>query len=91
MSISTVFLELMDNGGRRMRIGRRQFSYKNHVLDRRMEEDRRSGLDRRNISDRRSGKIIFKKILRSENDLRKGVDRRSSPDRRVAFSEILKI
>ena len=85
MCISTVILELMDNGGRR------QFSYTNHIPDKRMIKDRRSSLDRRSVSDRRSGEIVFKKIQRPENDLREGIDRRSSLDRRVAFAEISKI
>jgi hypothetical protein len=42
-----------DNGGRRLQVERRQFSYSSHIPERRCGEDRRSGLDRRNdISNR---------------------------------------
>lgn len=43
-----------DNGGRRSRIDRRQFSYSSHIPERRTIEERRSGLDRRSGADRRS-------------------------------------
>ena len=94
MSVTAMTLALIDNGGRRLGIDRRQFSYTNHIpngrsgKDRRSGDDRRSGLDRRNGGDRRSGKLLFKKIKRSENDLRQGIDRRNSSDRRVAFATI---
>lgn len=95
MSIGTEILNLIDNGGRRTGIKRREFSYTYHVPDRRTEGDRRSGVDhrsgseRRNDTGRKSGKIIFKKIKRPENDLRNGIDRRSGLDRRVAFVRAL--
>ncbi len=38
---------LHDNGGRRLGVDRRQFSYNHHIPERRSEIDRRSGLDRR--------------------------------------------
>ena len=85
MSIKNV----KDNGGRRIGIDRRNFSYTKHIPNVRMQEDRRrgvdprSGLERRSDPDRRSGKIIFKKIQRPENDLREGIDRRSGLDRRA--------
>ena len=44
-----------DNGGRRSRIDRRQFSYSSHIPERRTTEERRSGLDRRSGADRRCG------------------------------------
>jgi hypothetical protein len=94
MSIATVLLELMDNGGRRLITNRRHFSYTKHIPDRRTGEDRRTGIQlrcglcRRNDADQRSGEMIFKKIQRPENDLREGIDRRSSLDRRVTFAEI---
>ena len=47
MSIGTEILNLIDNGGRQTGIKRREFSYTNHVPNRRTEGDRRSGLDRR--------------------------------------------
>lgn len=36
-----------DNGGRRLGIDRRQFSYAEHIPERRSGKDRRNGLDRR--------------------------------------------
>jgi hypothetical protein len=38
---------LLDNGGRRLGIERRQFSYDFHIPERRSGKERRSGLDRR--------------------------------------------
>ena len=38
---------LPDNGGRRLGIDRRQFSYTIHVPERRSDNERRSGIDRR--------------------------------------------
>ena len=88
---------LIDNGGRRLGIDSREFSYTNHVPNRRTQEDRRSGIDRRcglerrQGTDRRSGEVILKKILRPENELREGIDRRSGVERRVAFAKALTI
>jgi hypothetical protein len=39
--------EQWDNGGRRSGIDRRQFSYSDHVPERRSGKERRSGRDRR--------------------------------------------
>ena len=92
MSISVITLALIDNGGRRLGLDRRQFSYTDHIPnrrlngDRRIGDDRRSALERRNGNDRRSGEIIFKCITRAENDLRKEIDRRSGKDRRFVFA-----
>ena len=44
---SKVALDFMDNGGRRSGIDRRQFSYSDHIPERRMNQDRRNGKDRR--------------------------------------------
>ena len=38
---------LSDNGGRRLGVDRRQFSYDFHIPERRTGKKRRSGLDRR--------------------------------------------
>ena len=38
---------LVDNGGRRSGIERREFSYDSHIPERRSGKDRRCGLDRR--------------------------------------------
>lgn len=66
MSIGTEILNLIDNGGRRTGIKRRQFSYTNYVPNRRTEGDRRSGSERRNDTDRRSGldrRVAFVRAL----------------------------
>ena len=47
MSIGTEILNLIDNGGRRSGIDRRQLAYDQHIPERRSGIDRRSGLDRR--------------------------------------------
>ena len=88
---------LKDNGGRRLGIESREFSYTNHVPNKRTQEDRRSdidrrcGLERRQGTDRRSGEVILKKILRLENDLREEIGRRSGIERRLAFAKALTI
>ena len=95
MSITNITSELIDNGGRRIDVKRREFLYTNHLpngrseKDRRGGVDRRSGLERRKDRDRRSGMVIFKKIQRPENDLREGIKRRSDLDRRIAFTRDL--
>jgi len=38
---------LIDNGGRRLGVDRRQFSYLTHIPERRSGKERRSGSDRR--------------------------------------------
>jgi len=67
-------------------VDRRQFSYTNHIPDRRRGHDRRTGFDRRDNIDRRSDKVI---IIKNGKDLRKGNDRRNSPERRATFSTAL--
>ena len=95
MSIANITSELIDNGGRRIGLKRREFSYTNHLpngrseKDRRSGVDRRSGLERRKDRDRRNGMIIVKKIQRPENDLREGIDRRTGLDRRRFFTGAL--
>lgn len=39
--------EMKDNGGRRLGIERRVYSYSAHIPERRSDTDRRTGLDRR--------------------------------------------
>ena len=92
MNISAIALELIDNGGRRSGVNRRQFSYTEHIPDRRFRKDhrrndidRRNGSDQRNGFDRRNGKVV-ELILES---MRKGVDRRFVPERRAAFAAAL--
>ena len=86
MNITAMAIALIDNGGRRLGIDRRQFLYTNHIPDRRMAEDRRTGHDRREKLDRRSGNVV---IIKNRKDLRQGKDRRSSKDRRSVFSAAL--
>lgn len=43
----TVSFSANDNGGRRLGLERRRFSYTAYIPERRSGEDRRSGLDRR--------------------------------------------
>ncbi|UCD88523.1 MAG: hypothetical protein JSW04_08595 [Desulfobacterales bacterium] len=94
MGISAMTLALIDNGGRRLGIDRRQYSYTDHIPNSRSTEDRRSGIDRRygserrNGEDRRSDEIVLKKIKRPSNDMRRGVDRRVDSDRRAALTAI---
>jgi len=65
---------LRDNGGRRSGVDRRQFSYTDHIPERRAGEDRRSRADRRCGEDRRT-----------VNDRTLEINRRSGLDRRAAF------
>jgi hypothetical protein len=66
MNISAV--SVIDNGGRRSGIGRRQFSNSDHIPERRISKDRRSGSDRRSgmnrrrQMERRIGKVIGMKV-----------------------------
>jgi hypothetical protein len=87
-----VEIKLKDNGGRRSGTDLRQFSYTNHIPERRSEDERRSspdrryGLERRTYEERRSGmdsknehKDGIKVIqMRSDTDRRSGTDRRAS-------------
>ena len=90
MSISEAVIVLIDNGGRRLGIDRRQFSYTSHIPNRRLNNDRRVKTDRRGGEERRSGVArrevgdIFRMVIKPENDLRKTKDRRNEMDRRVA-------
>ena len=86
MNSKAMAMLLKDNGGRRLGVDRRQFSYTNHIPDRRRGYDRRTGLDRRNYTDRRNGEVII-----NSECLREGKNRRSSPERRANFSTALAI
>ena len=44
---------VLDNGGRRSGLDRRQYSYTGHIPERRTGEERRSGQERRSGADRR--------------------------------------
>jgi hypothetical protein len=85
-------LRLRDNGGRRSGIDLRQFSYTDHIPERRGGLERRSNLDRRNganrrvLEDRRSGADTQKKYEEGSNVIEmRGFNRRCSADRRAAF------
>jgi len=54
MNVTAMAIALIDNGGRRLGDDRRQFSYTNHIPDRRLGEDRRTGFDRRSDLRRRA-------------------------------------
>ena len=80
---------MVDNGGRRLGIDRRQYSYTGHIPARRSDEGRRSGFDRRSGSNRRNGTDrriveyaadIYAKIKdrRNENGRRSGIERRAA-------------
>ena len=86
MNITGMAIALIDNGGRRLGVDRRQFLYTNHIPDKRIGEDRRSGVDRRDCIERRNKKVV---IINNRKDLRQGKDRRSRPDRRSSFSAAL--
>ena len=86
MNIMAMAIALIDNGGRRLGVDRRQFLYTNHIPDRRLGVDRRAGLDRRNHIDRRSGKAV---IIKNRKDLRDGKDRRSNLEHRATYSDAL--
>ena len=83
---------MVDNGGRRLGIDRRQYSYTEHIPARRSDDngrrsgsDRRSGngFERRNSIDRRLIEYaadIYAKIKerRNENGRRSGMERRAA-------------
>lgn len=84
---------LRDNGGRRSGIDPRQFSYTDHIPERRSGKDRRNEPERRNCSERRSGKDRRsfassgekKKVGAEIIDMRKHQERRVRQERRSAF------
>lgn len=56
MMQSEVIYTLDDNGGRRLGIDRRRFSYASHIPERRLGRERRSSEDRRSDEERRNDK-----------------------------------
>ena len=92
MNSASFAMALIDNGGRRIGVDSREFSYTDHIPDRRNDNERRSGIDRRSGLDRRSGKdrrsCEVTKIKIAENK-RKGKDRRNGLECRAAFSTAL--
>ena len=85
MSIASAGLVIIDYGGRRLGIDRRQFSYTEHIPARRSNKDRRSKLERRNGLDRRTIKDSMKIIKLSG---RKNKDRRCCIERRTSFATV---
>ena len=86
MNITAMAIALIDNGGRRLGVDRRQFSYTAYIPNKRLGDDRRASLDRRDKIDRRNGKVI---MLKNGKDLREGKDRRSNIERRATFATAL--
>ena len=80
MNIAAIALTLIDNGGRRSGIGRRQFSYSYHIPEKRSDKDRRNGIDRR------GGKAIEMKLGKNHRERQ---DRRICLERRAAFAAAL--
>ena len=68
-----------DNGGRRLRIDRRWFSYTAHIPERRCGHDRRIGMERRCCQERRTS---------SGKRRRAGVERRNGDERRAAAIDL---
>ena len=92
MNTASFATTLIDNGGRRLGIDRRQFSYTDYIPEGRTDNDRRSGIERRSGldlrcgKDRRSDEVTKMKIGK---DIRKGKDRRNGLERRAAFAAAL--
>ena len=89
MSGSKVIFFRGDNGGRRLGINRRQFSYSFHIPERRYDQDRRTddpdpraSQDSRNNQSRRRDLIEFN----VSHNVRSDSDRRSFVERRAAFA-----
>ena len=92
MKSASFAMALIDNGGRRLGVDSREFSYTDHIPDRRTDNERRSGIDRRSGLDRRSGKDRRSGEVTKMNiaeDKRKGKDRRNGLERRAAFATAL--
>ena len=91
MSIASAVLAIIDYGGRRSGIDRRQFFYTDHIPARRSNNDRRNSLDRRSKLDRRNG-LDRRRIEGSMKiinlDRRKNKDRRCFIERRVSFATV---
>ncbi len=61
-----------NDSGRRSGVDRRQFTYSDHIPERRVMNDRRRGVDRRSGVDRRQGKTVSRKVI----EMRSGIERR---------------
>ena len=84
--------QIADNGGRRSGFDLRQFSYTDHIPERRLGQDRRcsvdrrSGLERRSSEDRRCGTDTKEEQKTGSKivELRSYKERRRSKDRRAS-------
>jgi len=85
LSIASAVLTIIDYGGRRSGIDRRQFSYTEHIPARRSNKDRRSKIDRRNGLDRRTTEGSMKII---KIDGKKNKDRRCFIERMTSFATV---
>jgi len=85
LSIASAVLAIIDYGGRRSGIERRQFSYTEHIPARRSNKDRRCSLDRRSGLDRRTIEDSMKII---KVDGKKNKDRRCFIERRTSFATV---
>ena len=75
---------IIDNGGRRLGLERRQYEYTDHIPARRVHEERRSGMDRRLTIciDRRKRSLDISRI----KERRTGMERRNCMKRRRNFA-----
>ena len=91
MSIASAVAAIIDYGGRRSGIDRRQFSYTEHIPARRSNDDRRGSSDRRSKLDRRNGldrRTIEGSMKIIKIDGRNNKDRRCFIERRTSFATI---
>ena len=97
MNITAIAIALIDNGGRRSGFERRQFSYTNHIPERRNIQERRMLPDRRQLTDRRycvdpgtaDNGLESPKNMMGLKWRRKKQERRSDYERRAAFAAVL--
>ncbi|MDL1967925.1 MAG: hypothetical protein LWW97_05090 [Deltaproteobacteria bacterium] len=60
--MNDTYTYILDNGGIRSGVERRNFSYTNYFPERRSDKDRRNWVDRRNGVDRRKSVMLTKKV-----------------------------
>ena len=68
--------DILDQGGRRLGLERRQLVYSDYVLSRRMTKDRRSGHDRRSGDNRRETEMDLELLTIPQR--RKKIERRKA-------------
>ena len=90
MKQASIFIALIDNGGRRLGADRRQFSYTDHIPDRRSSKDRRQTEDRRIAAEPRSGRDRRDTIAAEQfnENMRSGIERRNGCERRAALAPV---